>query len=52
MLSMVRKISSEFRTKEGTDLIKGWRRLSRYADAVCVGPVSYTHLTLPTKRIV
>lgn len=31
-------MSMELRTKEGTDLIKGWSNLSRYAEAVCVGP--------------
>ena len=30
------------------DDIKNFRKL----DCICAGPVSYTHLTLPTKRIV
>ncbi len=32
------KMSRELSTKDGTDFIKGCRRLSMCADAVCVGP--------------
>ena len=31
-------MSRELSIKDGTDLIKGCRRLSIYADSVCVGP--------------